>query len=56
MAVLNGHTIAGGLGLALVHDYKIMNKDVGKLAMNEIKHGFYIPPGVNCVCKHRIEH
>lgn len=39
---------------ALAHDYRIMNKDAGKLCLSEIKYGFHVPPGLMSLCKHRM--
>jgi len=50
VAALNGHTFAGGLTLALAHDYRIMKQMSGKgramLCMNEIDFGAVIPTGM----------
>lgn len=52
--MINGHAYAGGLALALAHDYWIMNYQFGSLCMSEIKHGMPLPPVVNNLCKHRM--
>ena len=43
MAILNGHTYAGGLIFALCHDFRTMGKNVGKLCLNEININFSMP-------------
>ena len=45
MAVINGHTYAGGLFLALAHDFRIMRQDYGFLCLSEINLDFPIPEG-----------
>ena len=52
--MLNGHTYAAGLFLALSHDFRIMNKDFGNLCVSEIKFGMSIPPGMNAICVKKI--
>ena len=42
VAAINGHCYAGGLVLALCHDYRVMNQDFGNTAMSEIKLGIPI--------------
>jgi enoyl-CoA hydratase/carnithine racemase len=39
MAVINGHAYAGGLILALAHDYRIMKQNSGVLCLSEINIG-----------------
>lgn len=39
IALLNGHCFAGGLIIAMHHDYRIMNPSKGFLCMNEIDFG-----------------
>lgn len=39
LALLNGHTFAGGLLVALHHDYRIQNPSKGFLCMNEVLFG-----------------
>lgn len=45
MAVINGHTYAGGLFLALAHDIRTMRADYGFMCLSEINLGFPIPEG-----------
>ena len=51
---MNGDSYAGGLLLALAHDFRIMNRDFGNLSMSEIKNGFWIPPGASQLVKSRV--
>jgi len=53
VALVNGYAIAGGLMLAMAHDFRIMRSDFGHVAMNEIDLGIPITPGMNAVvqCK-----
>ena len=45
MAVINGHTFAGGLFLALAHDFRTMRADYGFMCLSEINLDFPIPEG-----------
>lgn len=44
VALLNGHTFAGGLIVALHHDYRIQNPRKGFLCMNEVLFGAAMAP------------
>lgn len=44
VALVNGHAFAGGLIVALHHDYRIQNPRRGYLAMNEIDFGASMAP------------
>ena len=47
MCVVNGHCIAGGIFMALQHDYVIMKDDPKAMWwFNEIDFGFIIPEGL----------
>ncbi len=46
MAVINGHTYAGGLFLALAHDFRTMRSDYGFMCLSEINLDFPIPEGL----------
>ena len=52
MCVITGHAYAGGLILALCHDFRVMRTDSGKLCLSEINVGIPIPPAYNEICKH----
>ena len=47
MAVINGHTYAGGLFLALAHDFRTMNANYGYMCLSEINLDFPIPEGLS---------
>jgi len=51
MCILNGHTYAGGLILAMCHDFRTMHETGGKLCLSEINVGLTLPPAYNEVCK-----
>ena len=46
MSVINGHTFAGGLFLALAHDFRTMRADYGFMCLSEINLDFPIPEGL----------
>jgi len=46
IALLNGHAFAGGLMLAMCHDYRIMNPERGFVCLNELDLGAVIQPGM----------
>jgi len=51
LCILNGHTYAGGLILAMCHDFRTMHETGGKLCLSEINVGLTLPPAYNEVCK-----
>jgi enoyl-CoA hydratase/carnithine racemase len=54
VAAINGHAYAGGMVLALAHDWRIMNSQRGYLCMNEIEIPSPIPEGMAAVIKAKI--
>jgi len=46
VAAINGHAFAGGLMLALAHDYRVMREDRGFLCMNEVDLPGPLTPGM----------
>ncbi|KAF2096082.1 ClpP/crotonase [Rhizodiscina lignyota] len=46
VALMNGHTFAGGFFISIFHDYRIMNPSRGFCCLNEIDIGIAIPPTV----------
>lgn len=46
IAAINGHAFAGGLVLAMAHDFRVMRGDRGWLCMNEVLLPGPIPPGM----------
>mmetsp|Transcript_12234 Transcript_12234/g.14042 ORF Transcript_12234/g.14042 Transcript_12234/m.14042 type:complete len:254 (-) Transcript_12234:159-920(-) len=55
VALINGHAIAGGFMLAMVHDFRIMRNDLGFLTLNEIDIGMTITPGMNAVVQCKVD-
>lgn len=54
IAAVQGHAFAGGMVLALAHDYRLMRSDRGFLSMNEVLLPSTIPPGMAEVVKSRL--
>ena len=54
VAAINGHAYAGGMVLAMAHDYRIMRTDRGYLCMNEILLPSPIPNGMLSLLKAKI--
>ena len=54
IAAINGHAAAGGLILALCHDYVYMKRDRGVLYMSEVDLGLTIPDYVNAILRAKI--
>lgn len=54
VAAINGHAFAGGMVMALAHDWRIMRKQKGFLCMNEIELPSPIPEGMAAVLKAKI--
>ena len=46
IALINGHAFAGGLMLAMMHDYRIMNPHKGFLCLNELDLGVSLKPAM----------
>ena len=51
IAVINGHTIAGGCILALACDYRLVKEGNVKMGLNEIKLGVPVPYIAECILK-----
>ncbi|KAK9283365.1 hypothetical protein L1049_011607 [Liquidambar formosana] len=54
IAAVSGHASAGGLILALCHDYVLMRKDRGFLYMSELDIGLKIPPWLFAILRCKI--
>lgn len=54
VAALQGHTFAGGLFFALVHDQRVMRSDRGFVCLPEIHLGLGLTPGMNAVVMARL--
>jgi len=55
VALLNGHAFAGGLMLAMFHDYRIMNPHKGYVCLNEVELGVELRPGMSAVFRQKME-
>ena len=49
-AVMNGHAYAGGLILALCHDFRIMAKGKKRICLSELNIGLPLPPAYTAYC------
>ena len=54
LALINGHCFAGGLMLAMMHDYRIMNPHKGFLCVNELDFGAMLQPPMAAVFRVKI--
>ena len=50
MAVINGHAYAGGLILALTHDFRVMAKGKKRICLSELNLGLPLPPAYVAYC------
>ncbi|KAF8820205.1 enoyl-coa hydratase/isomerase family protein [Cardiosporidium cionae] len=55
VAAINGHAFAGGAMLALVCDFRIMNKERGFLCVNEVDIGLTLTPGMCAVILAKVD-
>jgi len=55
VALLNGHTFAGGLMVAMMHDYRIMNPHKGFLCLNELALGVGLRPPMCSVFREKVK-
>jgi enoyl-CoA hydratase/carnithine racemase len=54
IALLNGHTFAGALMVAMMHDYRIMNPHKGFLCLNELVLGMPLRPPMCSVFREKV--
>ncbi|GAO16203.1 uncharacterized protein UV8b_05582 [Ustilaginoidea virens] len=54
VALLNGHTFAGGLMLAMAHDYRLAPSPKGFLCLNEVLFGAPLKPPMAAIFRHRL--
>lgn len=54
LALLNGHTYAGGLMLALSHDYRLAPSPRGYLCLNELLFGAPLKPPMAAIFRHKL--
>lgn len=54
IALINGHGFAGGLILAMHHDYRFMNPSKGYLCMNEVDFGMLVESSFLAIFKEKL--
>ncbi|ODA78116.1 hypothetical protein RJ55_06719 [Drechmeria coniospora] len=54
LALLNGHTYAGGLMLALSHDYRLAPSPRGFMCLNEMLFGAPLKPAMAAIFRHKL--
>jgi Delta3-Delta2-enoyl-CoA isomerase len=54
IALVNGHAFAGGLMLAMYHDYRIFNPSRGFLCLNELEFGAPLKPAMSSIFRQKI--
>ena len=55
MCVFNGHAVAGGLILGLVHDFRIMREEKSFVCLSELNIGITLPPGYAAVVRRQLD-
>lgn len=56
VALINGHAFAGGLMLAMHHDYRIFNPSRGFLCLNELEFGAPLKPPMSSIFRQKLSH
>ncbi|RDW66096.1 hypothetical protein BP6252_09731 [Coleophoma cylindrospora] len=56
VALINGHAFAGGLMLAMHHDYRIFNPSRGFLCLNELEFGAPLKPPMSSIFRQKFSH
>lgn len=54
IALLNGHTFAGGLMLSVAHDYRLAPSPKGFLCLNEVLFGAPLKPPMAAIFRHKL--
>lgn len=54
VALLPGHAFAGGLMLAMYHDYRIFNANKGFLCLNEMDFGVPLKPAMSSIFRQKL--
>jgi len=54
VAAINGHCFAGGMMLALAHDYRIQGRTRGYMCMNEVAIGLPLLPGMSALLRQKL--
>jgi len=55
LAIINGHAYAGGLILALCHDFRIMHDGKRKICLSELNLGMALPTAYNVITKATVD-
>jgi Delta3-Delta2-enoyl-CoA isomerase len=56
VALVNGHAFAGGLMLAMYHDYRIFNPSRGFLCLNELDFGVPLKPAMSSIFRQKVSY
>ncbi|KAF9291666.1 hypothetical protein BGZ68_002988 [Mortierella alpina] len=56
VACVNGHAFAGGMLMAMAHDYRVMRSDRGFMCMNEIDLPSPLPTGMSALLRFKLPH
>ncbi|ORZ26649.1 ClpP/crotonase-like domain-containing protein [Lobosporangium transversale] len=56
VACINGHAFAGGMLMAMTHDYRVMRSDRGFMCMNEIDLPAPLPTGMSALLRYKLPH
>jgi enoyl-CoA hydratase/carnithine racemase len=56
ISLLNGHAFAGGIMLAMYHDYRIFNPTRGFLCLNELDLGVPLKPAMSSIFRQKLSH
>ncbi|RKF64271.1 Enoyl-CoA delta isomerase 1, peroxisomal [Erysiphe neolycopersici] len=54
VALVNGHAFAGGLMLAMYHDYRVMNLSRGFVCLNELDFGAPLQPAMSSIFRQKL--
>lgn len=54
VALVNGHAFAGGIMLAMYHDYRVFNPSRGFLCLNELDLGVPLKPAMSSIFRQKI--
>jgi enoyl-CoA hydratase/carnithine racemase len=54
VALVNGHAFAGGIMLAMYHDYRVFNPTRGFLCLNELDLGVPLKPAMSSIFRQKI--
>lgn len=54
VALLNGHTFAGGLMLSMTHDYRLAPSNRGFICLNEVLFGAPLKPSMAALFRHKL--